>query len=209
MNSDNTPSASFSLLGQATTVVVLFQMALILSRIFTDNESSGGMAAILGATLLQFGLTRRLSAEPQGPHATFYVILWRYGALILLSAITIVSAIDTYTPDADMSKIPTLIALLLSAVLALKGAMLGKLKPNGVLGLRLRWTRESRLAWDQAHRLMGRILFFGGLICLVAAPFVPFATFAGLAVLALVSVASGAIESRRVWRNDPERTIVS
>jgi uncharacterized membrane protein len=209
MNSDNSPAASYSLLGQATTVVVLLQAALILSRIFTDNESSGGMAAILGATLLQFGLTRRLSAEPQGPHATFYVILWRYGALILLGAITLVSAIDTYAPNADMSRIPPLIALLLSALIALKGAMLGKLKPNRVLGLRLRWTRESRLAWDQAHRLMGRILFFGGLMCLVAAPFAPFATFAGLAVLVLISVTSGVIESRRVWQNDPARTIVS
>lgn len=103
---------------------------------------------------------------------------------------------------------PTLIAMLVPAVIALKGAVLGKLKPSGVLGLRLSWTRQSRLAWEKAHRLMGRVLFFGGLICLVAAPFVPFlATLVGIAALVLIGVTAGTIKSWRVWQNDPERNI--
>jgi uncharacterized membrane protein len=98
--------------------------------------------------------------------------------------------------------------MLFAAVIALKGALLGKLKPGGVLGLRLRWTRQSRLAWEQSHRLMGRILFFGGMAVLVVAPFVPaVGIMAGIAGLILVSVTAGMIKSWRVWRSDPERLV--
>jgi uncharacterized membrane protein len=55
---------------------------------------------------------------------------------------------------------------------------------------------------------MGRILFFGGLIGLVAAPFVPvLATFVGIAALILIGVVAGAFKSWRVWQHDPERSI--
>jgi hypothetical protein len=206
MSQAGSTSDAFNLLRQATTVLLLFQGVFLLTQIFSAGASSGGMSAILGATLLQLGFARRLSADPPEGRATAYVVLWRYGALTLLAVITLVQAFDTYAPDAVPNGLPTLIAMLISALIALKGAVLGKLKPNRVVGLRLRWTRQSRLAWDLAHRLMGRILFFGGLIGLVAAPFVPMlATFAGIALVVLIGITSGTIKSWRVWQRDPER----
>jgi uncharacterized membrane protein len=207
MNQAESPSSSFSLLQQATTVLLVFQAMLLLARLFADGENSGAMTGILAATLLQLVLTRRLSAEPQGPHATSYVVLWRYAALALFALMTIALAIDTYAPETPVPDgLPTWVAMLMAAMIALKGAVLGKLKPNRIFGLRLRWTRESRLAWELAHRLMGRILFFGGLLGLVVAPFVPFlATLAGIVALISIGVTAGAIESRRVWQGDPER----
>lgn len=208
MNQADSPSASFSFLLQATTVVLLFQAIFLLAQLFNDGENSSSMTAILAATLLQLTLTRRLSVDPQVRNATLYITLWRYGALSLLGLLTVVVAIDSYAPETVSNGMPTLIAMLLSSVIALKGAALGKLKPSGVLGLRLRWTRQSRLAWEKAHRLMGRILFFGGLIGLVAAPFVPvLATFGGITALVLIGVTAGTIKSWRVWQNDPERSI--
>jgi uncharacterized membrane protein len=208
MNHTDSRPASFNMLQQATAVVLLFQAVFMLAQIFNDGEKSGAMTGILAATLVQAALVRRLSANPQGRHATFYIALWRYGALTLLGVLTLVVAFDTYAPEALPSRLPTLIAMLVPAVLALKGAALGKLKPNRVLGLRLRWTRQSPLAWEMAHRLMGRMLFFGGLISLVAAPFVPFlASIAATGVLVLISVTAGIIKSWRVWQSDPERGI--
>jgi uncharacterized membrane protein len=210
MNQAESPATPFSLLRQATAVVLLFQAVFLLTQLFNDGGNSSAMTGIFAATLVQLALTRRLSADPPGHHATFYVVLWRYGALTLLGVITVVVAFDTYAPAALPKEVPTSIAMLVPAVIALKGAVLGKLKPGGILGLRLRWTRQSRLAWDQAHRLMGRILFCGGLAGLVAAPFVPvLAMLAGIAALVLIGVTAGTIKSWRVWQNDPERRLAA
>ena len=208
MNPTASPSGTFSQLQQATTVVLLFQGVFVLAQLFNDGVHSGPMAAILAATVALSALNRRLLTAPQGRHTTFYVVLWRYGVLTLLGALSVLVALRAYAPDAMPNGVLTLIAMLLPAVIALKGAVFGKLRPNGVIGLRLPWTCQSRLAWEQAHRLMGRILFFDGLIGLVAAPFVPvLATFVGIAALILIGVVAGAFKGWRVWQHDPERSI--
>lgn len=208
MNRTDSSPGPFDQLQQVTTVILMFQAVFLFAQLFSDGPYSSNMTAILAATIVLSVANRRLFADPQGRHATFYLMLWRYGALALLGVLTLLVAVRAYAPDAVPNGAPTLIAMLVSAVIALKGAVLGKLKPGGVIGLRLPWTCRSRLAWEKAHRLMGRILFFGGLAGLVAAPFVPaLATLFGIAALILISVTSGAITSWRVWRNDPERQV--
>jgi len=210
MSQTDSPSGPFNQLQQATMVVLLFQAVFVLAQLFNDGPHSGAMAGILAATIALSAVNRRLFTESQGRHTTFYVTLWRYGTLTLLGALTVVVALRAYAPEAMPNGVPTLIAMLVPAVIALKGAALGKLKPSRFIGLRLPWTCQSRLAWEMAHRLMGRILFFGGLIGLGAAPFVPVpAIFVGIGLLVLIGVTAGAIESWRVWRNDPERRIAS
>jgi uncharacterized membrane protein len=195
-------------LQKITTVVLLFQAVFVFAQLFNDRPQSNGMVGILVATIVMAATNRRLFADPQGRHANFYLTLLRYGVLTVLGALSLLVALDAYAPDAVPNGMPTLTAMLLATVIALKGAMLGKLRPGGVLGLRLPWTCRSRLAWEKAHRLMGRILFFGGLIALVASPFVHFAaTFVAIGGIVIVGVTAAAIESWRVWRNDPEREI--
>jgi uncharacterized membrane protein len=92
-------------------------------------------------------------------------------------------------------------------VLVVLGAVLGKLSPNPIVGVRLYWTRHSRLAWDKANRLLGRIFLIGGVFGLVTAP----ALDMRQNILLLLVVAGGGglisiVESWRVWRADPERT---
>jgi uncharacterized membrane protein len=88
------------------------------------------------------------------------------------------------------------------------GGTMGKTAPNPWVGLRTTWTRRSRLAWDKANRLLGRTLFLGGIGGLVLLPILGPAT--NLVLLAVV-VFGGAIwatlESWRVWRADPEKTL--
>jgi hypothetical protein len=208
MNRTDSPSGSFDQLQQATMVLLLFQAVFLLSRLFDDGPNSAAMTGILAATVAVSAVNRRLSSDSPGRHAAAYITAWRYGVLALLAVLSVVVAFDTYAPDAMPNGVVTLIAMLLPGVIALKGAVLGKLKPNRVFGLRLPWTTRSHLAWEMAHRLMGRILFFGGLVGLIAAPFVPvIATFVGVACVILIGITAGAIESWRVWRVDPERTI--
>jgi uncharacterized membrane protein len=65
---------------------------------------------------------------------------------------------------------------------------------------------QSRLAWDRAHRSLGRVLFWGGLVGLATTLVVPLLTSI-LLWFATVALAGAAalIESRRAWRLDPDR----
>lgn len=95
---------------------------------------------------------------------------------------------------------------LMSLVILLIGAFLGRVGPNPVVGVRTPWAFKSRLAWDRSNRLAGRLFFVIGLAGLLTAPFAPrplglYALLAAIVAAALLA----AIESWRVWRTDPDR----
>jgi len=206
MNETVQSPAPYNALAQATTVILLFQAAILFAQLFDDSPYSGAMTGLLAATVALAAVNRRLAVSSQGRHATGYVIAWRYAVLALLGVLSAVVALRIYLPEAQATGLPSVLAMLFASVIALKGALFGKLKPGGVLGLRVKWTLQSRLAWEQAHRAMGRILFVGGLIGIVVAPFVPFgAAFAWIFVVIVLGVATGLITGRRVWRADPEQ----
>jgi uncharacterized membrane protein len=48
------------------------------------------------------------------------------------------------------------------------GNYLGNLRPNYFVGIRTPWTLEDPETWRATHRLGGRLMFFGGLILLLA-----------------------------------------
>jgi uncharacterized membrane protein len=90
-------------------------------------------------------------------------------------------------------------------VIALKGAAMGKLKPGGAIGLRVRWALNSRLAWERAHRTLGRILFWFGLIGLAVSLVIPPMVSIGLWYATVLSgVTLALVEARQAWRADPE-----
>jgi len=96
--------------------------------------------------------------------------------------------------------------LLMSLILVLTGALLGRVSPNPFVGVRTPWTYKSRRSWDRTNRLGGRLLFLTGLAGLALTPFIPTAwAFSGLIVLILLITALTVFESWRVWRDDPER----
>ena len=95
---------------------------------------------------------------------------------------------------------------LISLVLLLIGAFLGRVGPNPVVGVRTPWAFKSRLAWDRSNRLAGRLFFIIGLAGLLTAPFAPrpLGLYALLGAILVAAVWSG-FESWRVWRTDPDR----
>lgn len=96
--------------------------------------------------------------------------------------------------------------LLMSLILVLTGAFLGRVSPNPFIGVRTPWTYKSRRSWDRTNRLGGRLLFLTGLAGLALTPFVPTPwAFTGLITLILLTTALTVFESWRVWRDDPER----
>lgn len=49
--------------------------------------------------------------------------------------------------------------------LAILGNFMINIKPNWFLGVRTPWTLSSDYVWRQTHQVIGRIWFYGGLIC--------------------------------------------
>jgi uncharacterized membrane protein len=87
------------------------------------------------------------------------------------------------------------------------GAYLGRVGPNPLVGVRTPWTYASRLAWDKANRLAGRLFFWGGLAGVLAAPFAPEPGGFRVVIVGVLAIAAAAVfESWRVWRHDPDRT---
>ncbi len=128
----------------------------------------------------------------------------QFGVLLVLSMVALLEAsltlglIDHPGPRFGMATI--------GVILAFVGALLGKTTPNALIGVRTPWTFGSRLAWDKANRLAGRLFFWGGLTALIAAPFAPQPLgFQVLHISVLASAVLVVFESWRVWFIDPDR----
>jgi uncharacterized membrane protein len=51
-----------------------------------------------------------------------------------------------------------------AGLFVLMGNSMTKLRPNSFIGIRTRWTLESKDVWIKTHRLAGRIMVMGGLL---------------------------------------------
>lgn len=95
------------------------------------------------------------------------------------------------------------------ALIAVMGAVMGKIAPNALVGVRTPWSLTSKLSWEKSNRLAGRLFFWFGLVGVFQAPAAPQPL--GMQVLVgvvLLITALTVLESWRVWRADPERHIV-
>jgi uncharacterized membrane protein len=131
----------------------------------------------------------------------------RYAQLVVvltLPLIGLLAASASLSGTTDIGgALPT---ALMSLVILLIGAFLGRVGANPFVGVRTPWAFKSRLAWERSNRLAGRLFFVIGLAGLLTAPFAPqpfglYALLAGISIAAVWSV----VESWRVWRTDPDR----
>ena len=198
-------------LEKAGVVLLAFQLALFAHLWINTgfDSASKGFPMFVMATGLFVAAQRKLAARPPNRGAARWLVASRVAVLALLTLGTLTVAYFRLVPDAAPAPyfIPRGLFALMWLIIALKGAALGKLKPNRFVGLRVSWTRQSRLAWDKSHRALGRILFWGGVIGLATSLVVPpFATLAMWFATVATAVAVALIESWRTWRLDPERS---
>lgn len=201
----------YSSLAKGGLVLIALQLAIFTKLCIDtgfDRATDGFPMLILSTALLVAGL-RRLSTRPPNRGATRWLIASRTAALTFLVFATV--AVGFYRLAPEMAPAPDLVVqglfALMWAIIPLKGAAMGKLKPGSAMGLCVSWTRRSRLAWDRGHRTLGRVLFWGGLIGLVTSLSVtPILTIALWIGTIFVAVALALLESWRSWRIDPDRT---
>ncbi len=198
----------YGFLEQAHLVLFALQFSMVTSILAHDGAGGlrGGIVGLVAVTIAVFGVNRRLARDDGNRGAAPWIVAWRTGVLSVLAVATLLVTVGQ-SSAAIPGSVRELPIVLLWVVIGLKGAAVGKLKPGGLLGLRVSWTLRSHLAWDRAHRTLGRILFWGGLLGLAASPALSLPT--SVALLALV-VATGVTvalaESWHVWRSDPERS---
>jgi uncharacterized membrane protein len=198
----------WSLLHFGLLVLLALQVALIAARVLSSGADAllGAPLAVMATTLVLAISNRRLAADPHVGASTGWLVALRGVIALVLVAATGALLFDRYISATAPDEFARGVCALLWLVLTIKGALVGKLKPNGVIGLRVSWTLQSRLAWDKAHRTLGRALFWIGLAGLASSLSIPPPLSLALLLPAVVSaVALALIEARRAWRGDPER----
>jgi uncharacterized membrane protein len=195
--------------GKAALVLLMFQFGGLAHMVIVQDLGGppNGYLYIVMLTALFAGAQRRLARAQIARGAVTWFAASRaavFAVLVITSLLVVFRGLAT--PPARDVTVTAVLAAMWAAV-ALKGAAAGKFKPGGYLGLRVYWTMHSRLAWDRAHRVLGRVLFWGGLVGLAACFVVPWsASIALFAVTVVLAVSLALVESWRIWRGDPDRT---
>lgn len=197
-------------LERAGLVLLALQIAIFAQLVLAtgfDRASEGYPIFVMSTGLFVAG-QRRLVARPPNRGAAHWILASRAAVLVMLTLATLAIGFYRLVPEAAPAPefVPRGLFALLWIVIALKGAGVGKLKPENGMGLCVSWTKQSRLAWDRGHRTLGRVLFWGGLVGLATSLIVePLTSLALWAATVALAVTTALIESWRAWRFDPAR----
>jgi uncharacterized membrane protein len=154
--------------------------------------------------ILRLRRPRAAQTNPQSRNSLYPQLI----VIGVFAALTALLAGQAFLSSADV-QVGALQTAGLSLVLLVIGAFLGKTNPNYFVGVRTYWSLTSRLAWDKSNRLAGRVLWWAGLVGLLAAPLVPEPQgLRALIAVVLGGALASVFESWRVWRTDPDRTSV-
>lgn len=172
---------------------------------WAGREAIGAGIAVLGLLTGLFAGGMGAAARRAGDRARARSL--RFGQLLVLVAFL---GATLFAGAVSLSGLVSLNAALpmagLSTLFLLIGAVLGRVGPNPIAGVRTPWSYKSRLAWDRSNRLAGRLFFLIGLAGLVASPFAPQPLGPQILIGAVLAAAVwSAVESWRVWRTDPDR----
>lgn len=169
------------------------------------RELIGSLLLGMGVLTLALGVGMGMFARRAGDPARARAL--RYAQLIVVLTLPLIALLGASASLGGLTDIGGVAPVaLISLVILLIGAFLGRVGPNPFVGVRTPWAYKSRLAWDRSNRLAGRLLFIIGLAGLLTAPFAPrplnlYALLTAILLAALWSV----FESWRVWRTDPDR----
>ena len=170
-----------------------------------SREVLGGALIGLGLLTLVLGGGMGLAAGRTDDPSRHRAL--RYAQLVIVLSIPLISLLIASAGLSGTTDISGALPMaLMSFVILLIGAFLGRVGPNPFVGVRTPWAYKSRLSWERSNRLAGRLFFLIGLAGLLTAPFAPrpLGLYAILTAIAVAAVWS-AVESWRVWRTDPER----
>lgn len=97
------------------------------------------------------------------------------------------------------------VRLAIGGLFVVLGTVMGKLRPNWLVGIRTPWTLASKRSWVRTHRLGGWVFVASGFVLMASSAFTsPFAAVVAFGVLG-AGVLWTVVYSYLVFRDDPDR----
>ncbi|NBB17177.1 DUF1648 domain-containing protein [Caulobacter sp. SLTY] len=199
--------AAFTATNGATDPVPMhFNAAGEVDRWGDRMEAAWLIAAIAGVNAVISGaMAYSLRASNPDPARRRGITIGMAIGLVTTAVVAILPAAMA-SPTFDPATGATVTAAAVCLVLIATGAVLGKVPPNALVGVRTPWNLSSRMAWDRSNRLAGRLFFWSGLLALPLIPFLPTTISIGAISGGTLLIAAWSVfESWRVWRADPDR----
>ena len=126
----------------------------------------------------------------------------RFGIVLLLTALYVMTVLGLLGYPIDMTRGAT---ILVGATLEAVGSVMGRVRPNPVMGIRTPWTLTSEASWTASQRWGGRLfMVVGALLMLGGLTGLQLVMLGGIGVL-LVGMVVLIWYGYRVNRNDPHR----
>ncbi len=124
----------------------------------------------------------------------------RFTVLIMLAAVDLAVLLPLAGVEVNEAAV---VRLIVGGLFIAFGAVMGKIRPNWLVGIRTPWTLRSKESWVKTHRVGGWTFVLVGLVLIVslALPVAP-ALVISLGALVL-GLAWTVIYSYLVWRKDP------
>jgi len=126
----------------------------------------------------------------------------RLSVLALLAIVDLAVLLPVAGVPVDQAVV---IRFVLGGILVVFGSVMGKIRPNWLVGIRTPWTLASKVSWVKTHRVGGWIFILVGIIFVItlglpstAALVVSFGAFA-------VGIGCILVYSYFAWRKDPVR----
>ena len=123
----------------------------------------------------------------------------------VLAVVTVAYGVIQLEAHGRGVRVEAVMPLALGALLFVIGGVLGKIRPNWLVGIRTPWTLSSKQAWNRTHRAGGWLFIVVGVLSMTLA-----ILRADWAMQAMIgSLLTGAlglvVYSYFVWRADPEK----
>lgn len=120
---------------------------------------------------------------------------------LLILAVVAISVSEALHPG--RLDVNCVVTVLVGLVLMWLGNYLPKVKRNGLIGARNRWTLSSNTVWKQTQRISGWMLFVGGLLIVLSAFLLPTQVrFAAAIAIAGVCAVGSVLVSAALYRRE-------
>ncbi|QDV21918.1 SdpI family protein [Aureliella helgolandensis] len=122
--------------------------------------------------------------------------------LLFLVAIYAVTQLAAFGFNVDVG---LLVGLAVGGLFILLGRIMGKLRPNGFVGIRTPWTLSSHQSWKKTHRIGGWLFLFQGALMIVLGCTKSTIALWAFLITMLVSSVALVVYSYIIWRSDPHK----
>ncbi len=125
------------------------------------------IAAVVVAAMAFAPMRYRDRLGPDGNAGPYGLVMMSVAAVLCVTQVALFERM--MSPSFDVVR---LVFLAVAALLVVVGNYLGKVRYNGVFGIKTPWTLRNPRVWDKTHRVVARLMVIGGLGLVAACLFI-------------------------------------